>query len=276
MTYGSTLRAILGGGDNSFDLSNAAYVTNFSVSSQATQPSDMFIGDSGTKMYVPDNANQRVYQYTLSSGWSMTGASYASKNFDFSSQLTFSSGIFFKSDGTKMYLLGGATSTGRNKIYQYTLSSAWDVSTASYDSVTITLSPGDDCGSMAFSTAGEELYVADNANNRVYQYDLSSAWDLSTASYASKSFYFFGQESVPEALAFKPDGSKMYVGGQTNDTIYQYTLSTPWDVSTASYDSVSVDVSTYSNPPTGVFFRDTGGRMFTISDNQDYAAQFSL
>lgn len=265
------------GANTSFSLANAAYDSlNFSVASQSTQPSDMFFGDSGTKIYVPDNANRRVYQYNASNAWAVSSLSYASKSFDFSSEVTFSSGIFLKSDGTKMYLLGGATSGGRNKIFQYTLSTPWDVSTASYDSVTITLSPGDDCGSMAFSTDGTKLYVADNFNNRAYQYTLSGAWDLSTASYASKSFYILGQEGVPEALAFKPDGSKMYIGGQVNDTLYQYTLSTPWDVSTASYDSVSFDCSSQADPPTGLAFRTSGGRMFTISVNQDYIAQFSL
>ena len=35
----------------------------------------------------------------------------------------------------------------------------------------------------------------------------------------------------------------MYVVGSSLDTVYQYALSTAWDVSTASYDSVSLSVS---------------------------------
>jgi len=266
---------ITGGGG--FDIANASYDSiNLDVSSQATQPSDIFFGDSGSKFYVPDNATGKVYQFNLSTSWLLTGGGYASKSFDFTGQLAFCSGIFFKSDGTKMYLLGGSASTQRDKIYQYSLSTPWDTDTLSYDSVTITLSPGADCGSMAFSTDGTGLYVADNFTNRVYQYVLSSGWVLSTASYASKSLYIFGQESVPEALAFNPNGTKMYIGGQTNDTIYQYSLGTAWEVQTGSYDSVSVDVSAQADPPTGLAFRASGGRMFTISDNQDYVAQFSL
>ena len=34
----------------------------------------------------------------------------------------------------------------------------------------------------------------------------------------------------------------MYVCGQTSQAILQYSLSTAWDVSTASYDNVSRDV----------------------------------
>ena len=33
-------------------------------------------------------------------------------------------------------------------------------------------------------------------------------------------------------LAFKPDGTRMYVSGQTNyGNVLQYDLATPWDVS---------------------------------------------
>ncbi|GAH06119.1 unnamed protein product, partial [marine sediment metagenome] len=34
----------------------------------------------------------------------------------------------------------------------------------------------------------------------------------------------------------KPDGSKMYLLGTDSNTVYQYSLSTPWDVSTAVYE----------------------------------------
>jgi len=56
---------------------------------------------------------------------------------------------------------------------------------------------------------------------------------INTATYASLSKSVSAQEATPYGLAFSPDGTKMYIVGQTNDTVYQYTLSTPWNVSTA-------------------------------------------
>ncbi|GAH99215.1 unnamed protein product, partial [marine sediment metagenome] len=40
----------------------------------------------------------------------------------------------------------------------------------------------------------------------------------------------------PYNLFFKPDGTKMYVV-DLGAEVFQYTLSTPWDVSTANYDT---------------------------------------
>ena len=65
--------------------------------------------------------------------------------------------------------------------------------------------------------------------NSVYQYTLSTPWDLSTASYDSVSFSVTSQDTTPVGIAFKSDGSKMYVVGVTNGSVYQYTLSTPSD-----------------------------------------------
>ena len=43
-------------------------------------------------------------------------------------------------------------------------------------------------------------------------------------------------------IEFNTDGTKMFVVGRTNNNIDEYTVSTGFDVSTASYDS-SLDVS---------------------------------
>jgi len=54
------------------------------------------------------------------------------------------------------------------------------------------------------------------------------------------------QDSNPQGIALKPDGTRFFVIGNTNKTIYQYTMSVPYDLSTASYDSVSFNFSSQS------------------------------
>ena len=61
---------------------------------------------------------------------------------------------------------------------------------------------------------------------------------LSSASYDSKSFSVSTQDSsATEGFTFSYDGTKMYAVGTTNRTVYQYDLSTAFDVSTSSYAS---------------------------------------
>ena len=100
--------------------------------------------------------------------------------------------------------------------------------------------------------------------------------DLSTASYDSVSFSATSQDSFPTGIAFKPDGTKMYMGGVGSNTVYQYTLSTAWDLDTASYDSVALDVSSQESSPRGVTFKPDGTKMYLIGFSSDSVHQYSL
>jgi hypothetical protein len=49
------------------------------------------------------------------------------------------------------------------------------------------------------------------------------------------------QETQPDDVAFNTDGTKMFIVGRNGDDVNEYTLSTGFDVSTASFiDSFSV------------------------------------
>ena len=94
-------------------------------------------------------------------------------------------------------------------------------------------------------------------------------YDLSVAAYDSKSFSVNSQEPNPRGVTFKPDGTKMYVVGDNNQTIFQYSLDPAWDVSTASYDSVSKDISSTSGPYMWCLrFNPDGTKMYTIGQLQ--------
>jgi len=56
-------------------------------------------------------------------------------------------------------------------------------------------------------------------------------WEIESAIYEEKFKYVGGEEASPWGVFFKPDGTKMYVVGFSADTVFQYSLSTPWDVS---------------------------------------------
>jgi DNA-binding beta-propeller fold protein YncE len=133
-----------------------------------------------------------------------------------------------------MYVIG----TTNDMIYGYTLSTAWDVSTA------VWVTPTTEYFSVAaqettptglfFKPDGTKMYVAGSSGDDVNEYDLSTDWDITTASYL-QNFYFGAQETTPTGLFFKPDGTKMYVIGTVGDDVNEYDLSTAWDVSTSSY-----------------------------------------
>jgi len=116
--------------------------------------------------------------------------------------------------------------------------------------------------SFFISPNGNKLYTIPEAGGFsseepvVYQYDLSTAWDISTASYSTISFDVFRTEGI----FFKPDGTKMFIAGSISESVYEYDLSTAWDINTASYSTfIFLDVSgSYSTVSFDVF----GSKMY--------------
>jgi len=222
---GSKVYVMGGSGDDvneynlssAWDVSTASYVQNFSVASQESNPSGVFFKPDGTKMYVTGSSSDAINEYDLSSAWDVSSASYV-QNFSVSSQESTPRDVFFKPDGTKMYVIG---LTG-DDVNEYDLSTAWDVSTASYSQNFSVASQETLPTAVFISPTGLKMYVCGASNDTVFEYDLSVAWDTSTASYNSISFSVVSQENTPTGLFFKPDGSKMYVIGLGTDTIYQY------------------------------------------------------
>jgi sugar lactone lactonase YvrE len=181
-------------------------------------------------------------------------------------------GVFFKPDGTRMYIAGD---TG-NDITQYTLSTAWNVSTASTP-VTFSISSQEGTiQDLFFKDDGLTMYIIGSSTDAIYQYTLGTAWDISTASYASKSFSVASQETGPAGLWFKSDGTSMYVVGATADTVFQYTLGTAWDVSTASYASISFVVAAQDTTPTSLAFSPDGSLMYMLGSTNDRISQYTL
>jgi len=117
---------------------------------------------------------------------------------------------------------------------------------------------------------------------RAYPYsgnpaDLGSIfWDLITAFYDSVSFSIATEDTGPQGIAFKSDGSKMYMVGNDNDEVYQYTLSTPWDLSTASYDSVSFSIAGEDTGSAGIAFKSDGSKMYMVGFTNDKIYQYIL
>lgn len=203
---------------------------------------------------------------------SLSGITYDSVSFSVGSQEANPFGLFFKPDGTKFYVVGPTA----DRVFQYSMSVAWDLSTASYDSVNYNFTTNGATSSLAIKPDGTTFFLLDYGIDRVIQHSMSTPWDMSTASYDSKFLNVGSQENIPLGFFVKPDGTKMYILGNQNDTLFQYTLSTEWDVSTGSYDSVSYGFgSAPIAAPTGITFSLDGTKFYVADANGDIH-QFSL
>ena len=239
---------------------------------QDSQPTGITFSPSGRRMYIVGTNTDRVYQYNLSTAFDVSTAIYTSKNISIANTTTSGPGdtdpreVQFHPEGHTMYIVG----TDRDTVYQYSLSTAWNVSTATYASKSKDISAQDtNPQSLAFSDDGSKMYILGSTNDRIYQYTLSTSWDVSTATYASKFLSVASQENSPLAMAFSNDGRKVLVVGSTNDTVYQYSLATAWDVSTATYDNKSVNIGGQEATPHGLALSTNQTKMFIVGTATD-------
>ena len=216
-----------------FDLSTGSYASvSFSVNSQDSEPVSVAFNDDGTKMYIGGSTNNSVFQYTLSSAFNPSTASYDSKSFSPSSQGSSLVGALFNDDGTSLYISLSSNDT----IFQYTCSTAYDVSTASYASKSLDYSSVETSGGSGFNfnSDGTQLFLTGRTTDKVYQYDLSTAYDLSSAVLNPNSFSVVSQDNQPKHLVFSADNTKFYLLGQVTDDILQYNSGLVFSYPTAS------------------------------------------
>jgi len=119
---------------------------------------------------------------------------------------------------------------GANKLWinQFDLSSKSFVDSCSSGSA----SPGD----MAWNSDGTKIYDVHKIYEDVYQYDVGTAWDVSTRDAVDYNYTFKGSGS--SGITWNSDGTKFYLVGYDSDNIYQYDVGTAWDLSTWSLDYI--------------------------------------
>ena len=205
----------------------------------------------------------------VAAGWDITTASYVSTK-DVSAQDGSPFGIAFSPDGLMMFMVGYS---GDN-VYRYDLSTAWDITSATYVSSKYVRSQDSYPYDVTFSGDGARMFVLGGLTDSVYRYNLSPAWDITTASYTSLKSVT-AQDTAPQGVTFSPDGTKMFVAGGANDSVYRYDLTTAWDITTASYVSLK-SVSAQDTYPYGIRFSGDGTIMLVGGATGDSVYRYDL
>jgi len=207
-----------------FDVSTASHGGN--VNPGFVKPNGLRFGDSGNKIFVCDRYTYEIYSVPLSTAYDVSTAGTKTGSGTVgsisSNANTNCFGLAFKTDGTKMYVCHSTA------VYEYSLSTAWDITTLSYTTSFSTSSQDGGSAEVDFSGDGTKMFLMGISQSGtavrgvIYQYDLSTAWDISSASYSNTSFSVNSQEIYGEGMCFGDAGKTMYIVGSNNDTVYQY------------------------------------------------------
>ena len=276
MTIGSapTVGSVTVGYD---DANNWTYASiTYDSSAENVTPIGNAFKPDGTKMYVLGHASPAtVFEYDLSTAWDVSSAGFTSGDlYDISPKTTDPEGFAFKPDGTEMYII----TTQSDNVHQYTLSTPWVVSSASFTRTKSVSSANSLPAGIAFNNDGTKMYtLGHNSPAGVFEWDLSTAWDISSAVYNSVQINSTStnSEGTPFGISFNSDGTKLWFYGSNTDLIYQYSMSTAFSLSTATYNSINFNPASQTTTAYGISFGDSGTKLYVTGTNEDSVFQYN-
>ena len=209
-----------------------------------------------------------------------------------------------------VYLAADTGNSNIDFINEYDLSTPFDISTSTYagDSERCNLANGwsaaayeekpDTTGDMAFSSNGLHIFIINRGLNNVdndalWRYDLTKPFDVSTCTLAqekdpdvsgalngwrSGSIETYHKRNHAQGVAINPDGTKIFISfNATRDiagksSIREYSLSTPYDISTLTHvDSAGILLpnSAPSSNPDALSLSADGKKIFIVYHGTD-------
>ena len=239
-----------------YNISTLTYGYNIKLfdNIMTTGSSDLYLeafefGDSGNKLYIIGSGDDNIQQYSLSTPYDVETQSYDGE-YGFGATITVPVGISWKPDGTRVFIMNNSN----DSVYEYSCSNAWDVTTGTVSLVQSESVAAQDSNpvGLTFKPDGTKMYITGDSGNEIDEYDLGTAWDISTKTFVQvKTGVSNGQ---PGNIAFSSDGTKMILTSRvTTGRIDQFELSTAWDISTAgsptfAYDPNATTKTISSNP----------------------------
>ena len=260
------------------------------VRSQDSRPKGLAFNNDGTKFYLTSSIAEEINVYDLTTAWDITTAVHKCAEPHWTTGNVNARHIAFSADGTFMFIVRGGT-TGTDYVYRYLLSAPFDVcdgytrgsgSDSSYvlggSNFINVNSQQDEANGLAFSPDGKNMYITGTVGAKINQYTLSTAWDLTTAVHGgSFGFEDSSEETIPFNVTFNNDGTKMWMTGWTKDLIFEYDLSTAWDVRTATlFGEVAGDFVGWDDGPSTFVFSPDASKMFVLGSTDDKVSEFKL
>ena len=226
--------------------SNSAHAGSFGITVSVTDHMNATVTKSSTVILDFNFDIRKWGHYDLKDAYADNN--YYTKSVEFNEDMRTYNALTFSPDGLRAWQI----SKNRDELFEYALSSAWDVSTMNinYTKQAVQLRGyiAEIVKDMAFNNDGTKMYFASGGNeptssyHKLVQVDLGTAYEPTTIDGSSVSYLTAVHPTAPhthvEGFCFSANGSYLYITEDGVDDIFQFTLSTPWDITTASYTAI--------------------------------------
>ena len=254
-----------------YDLSSAEFVAMSPDLAEGSMMTDIEFSANGKQLFAL-GYGYGVYQFSLTTPFDITTLSDREAAFPAAKGTTGTytvGSMAFSTDGTKLFL------NGQPPLVKYELSTPYQLynfsvineesTTGNFVSrpYTTTLYAG-----IELSPDGEKMFLVNEQDSKIYEYAMSSAYNLTTARLTGHTVTV--PDAYPAGLDFSADGTKMIVLGWEHNAAYQYTLGTGFDLSTAGSSPASSITNIHkidgaTRGVQGVSFSSDGGKVFILT-----------
>ena len=186
--------------------------------------------------------------------------------------------MVFNKEGTQAWFVGADSSSGQNSIYEYSLTTAWDVSTLTAGTIfNIGANASTLASAIEISPDGVDFFVADEFTNLIRHWKAITPFAILGAIEQVDVYDLINQETDVTGIAFRDDGCRMFITGRNTDRIFQFELGTAWDLNSVEYNDVSQSAP-FTNPTSLSFADDEFGvsgmwELFLDGDNGEMTSR---
>lgn len=166
-------------------------------------------------------------------------------------------------DGTEF----GVVDRIGDAVYNYSLTSAWDETTASRGTSKSISSIDTNARGIALSADGSKMILCGTSTNTLHEFALSTNYDVTSWSTTADSFALNASNTLARGILWNDDGSELYVldaGGN----LFVYTTTTAYQLSGMSYDS-TVSLGIDNNSVIAMCWANAGYNLLVTNDSTD-------
>lgn len=244
-----------------YDLPNTQHTgRQLDVYPYSGPPHSISFNGDGTVMVLLGE-NEAMHTFDLATAYEPHTAKLRSS---YTLPQNYANGAAFNSDGTKFYVSYRID----NIIYEYECSTPYDVATASPTGNSFTASSISSTNGLATNGDTSKLFIMDSGDDIVAEYHFGTNGDVTTLSLDS-TFDVSGQNVGSSAVSFADGGTRMYVTGSSID---EYTLSTAYDISTASHSRAKSVNGTIHD----IVWTDSGQHMYAAYQTYSFISQHTV
>ena len=265
------------------DVSTMAYTGNsLTPTGNTTEVIDGFLLSDEQTLIVADSAagNPTIYEYKMSTVNDLSTVAYTGNSFDASAQFDTTGKrihtVVLSLDGLHMYLIASDWPTTPVPVFEYSLSTANDITTASYTGRSWLPSEDNFPYSIYISDDGTKLIAAGTTNKKLYSYTLSTPFNLSTISYDGVDFDWTGQTTEEANVYVTNLGSSLYLVDAISNRVFQYSMTTPYDISTLSYTGKFFSTTAETDDTHGFSMNNTATRAYIADITSNTIYEYGL